>query len=210
MYYSQDNEDRYLDENFFHQKRNGKYIELGALDGNLYSNTKYFQDSLDWSGILIEPHPLKFHALKDNRPNNKCFNNLVSNGNEPLNFKFFHDGHAAVSGVVNTLPQGHYESYYDNPKFMCLARDTMSIIPRSLTSIIKESKIDHFDFLSLDVEGHEYEVLCSWDFSVPIDVILIEMLGDERNEKCREILKNNGYEFHSKISRNEVYKLVKN
>lgn len=207
MYYSQDKEDEYLDEHFFHGKCNSKYIELGALDGKLYSNTKYFQDALNWSGVLIEPHPLKFQALKANRPKDKCFNHLVSNSKDPLNFKFFHDGHAAVSGVVDTLPESHNVHYYNNPNCCFLARDVMSIIPRSLTSIIKESKIDHFDFLSLDVEGHEYEVLCSWDFSVPIDVILIEMLdgNDNNNEKCREVLRNNGYTFHSSISRNEVY-----
>ena len=60
MYYSQCQEDIYLNENIFKNKKNGVYIELGALDGILYSNTKFFEDSLNWKGILIEPHPEKF------------------------------------------------------------------------------------------------------------------------------------------------------
>ena len=70
MYYSQVQEDIFLNENIFKNKKNGVYIELGALDGVLYSNTKFFEDSLNWKGILIEPHPEKFKLLQQNRPNN--------------------------------------------------------------------------------------------------------------------------------------------
>lgn len=84
------------------------YIELGALDGTLYSNTRFFEEQLNWHGILIEPHPEKFKVLKSTRPNNYLFNDVVSNSNEDLEFKYFVDGHAAVSGVTNTLPQQHF------------------------------------------------------------------------------------------------------
>ena len=55
MYYSQCGEDEFLNETIFFNKKNGKYIELGALDGIQYSNTKFFEDNLGWSGVLIEP-----------------------------------------------------------------------------------------------------------------------------------------------------------
>jgi hypothetical protein len=76
-----------------------------------------------------------------------------------------------------------------------------------LTDIVKESGLTHIDLLSLDVEGHEYEVLKSWDFSVPIDVILMETLGTDvdKDELCREILVNNGYRFFAKCAHNEVF-----
>ena len=76
MYYSQCQEDIFLNENIFKNKKNGTYIELGALDGVLYSNTKFFEDSLNWKGILIEPHPEKFKLLQINRPNNFLFDNF--------------------------------------------------------------------------------------------------------------------------------------
>jgi len=71
---------------------------------------------------------------------------------------------------------------------------------------LKVTNIQHFDLLSLDVEGHEYEVLLSWDFSIPIDVILIETLDDEhKNEQCKNLLINNDYSFYSKCAHNEIY-----
>ena len=61
--------------------------------------------------------------------------------------------------------------------------------------------------LSLDVEGHEYEVLKSWDFSIQIDIILIETLGvqPEKDDLCREILIKNNYKFITKCQHNEIF-----
>lgn len=204
--YSQFQEDVFLNQHIFKNKQNGTYIELGALDGVLFSNTKFFEDSLNWTGILIEPHPDKFQELTHNRPNNFLFNNLVSCHEEPLKFRYFVDGHAAVSGVENTLSQFHFDEFFD--KYInILPQNSIFINPKTLTDIVKESGLTHIDLLSLDVEGHEYEVLKSWDFSVPIDVILMETLGTDvdKDELCREILVNNGYRFFAKCAHNEVF-----
>jgi len=207
MYYSQCEEDIFLNENYFKNKKNGIYIELGALDGILFSNTKFFEDTLNWTGILIEPHSLMFELLQKNRPNNYLFNNLVSNTNELLNFKYFIDCHAAVSGVENTLSQHHFDVYYNNINNNHLRQSSIMIKPISLTEIIKQTDIKHFDLLSLDVEGHELEVLQSWDFSVSIDIIIIEMLGVqlEKDEMCRKILIENGYKFDTIYKHNEIF-----
>lgn len=209
MYYSQCQEDIFLNENIFKNKKNGVYIELGALDGVLYSNTKFYEDSLNWKGILIEPHPEKFKLLQINRPNNFLFNNLVSCHKEPLEFRYFVDCHAAVSGVENTLSQLHFDMFFDsdNAWNKSLPQNKIFIKPVSLTEIVKETNIKHIDLLSLDVEGHEYEVLQSWDFSIPIDIILIETLDvqPEKEELCRQILIKNNYKFITKYKHNEIF-----
>lgn len=208
MYYSQSQEDVFLNQRIFKNKRNGTYIELGALDGVLYSNTKFFEDTLNWRGILIEPHPDKFRALSYYRPNNILCNNLVSCHTEPLKYRYFVDGHAAVSGVENTLSAHHYEEYFD--KYInILPQNAIYITPKTLSDIVKESGLKHIDFLSLDVEGHELEVLTSWNFSIPIDIILIETLGvdSEKDELCRELLIKNNYRFITKCAHNEIFAL---
>ena len=193
-------------------KQNGVYIELGALDGVLYSNTKFFEDSLNWKGILIEPHPEKFKLLQQNRPNNFLFNNLISCHKEPLEFRYFVDCHAAVSGVENTLSQHHFDTYFESNDELnkSLPQNKIFITPKSLTEIVRSTKLTHIDLLSLDVEGHEYEVLKSWDFSIQIDIILIETLGvqPEKDELCREILIQNNYKFITKYKHNEIFALI--
>lgn len=209
MYYSQFEEDVFLNEKIFKNKKNGTYIELGALDGVLYSNTKFFEDTLNWTGILIEPHPDKFLLLEKNRPNNFLFNSLISCNEEPLEFRYFVDDGAAVSGVENTLSQHHFDDYFNNSKNIELKQNKIFINPTKFSDIIHKTNFTHIDLLSLDVEGHEYEVLKSWDFSIPIDVILIETLGvqPEKDELCRKLLVDNNYIFVTKYKHNEIYAL---
>jgi FkbM family methyltransferase len=206
MFYSQCGEDEFLYNRFFLNKKNGVYIELGALDGVLYSNTKFFEDQLGWKGILIEPHPNKFALLKQNRPNNFIFNTLISSIEKDVIFRYFEDEYAGVSGVEETLPKEHYNCFFDKIKHCPQSKITLK--PKSLSEIIKSTGLSHINLLSLDVEGHEYEVLMSWDFSIPIDVILIETLGGsqcEREELCRQLLIKNGYKFDIKYKHNEVF-----
>ena len=154
MFYSQCKEDEFLNLKFFKNKQNGKYIELGALDGKLYSNTKFFEDSLNWNGNLIEPHPNKFELLKTNRPNNFCFNNLISNSSEELKFRYFVDNIAAVSGVENTLSEHHFNTYFNSTSewISKQPQNEIFIKPKTLTDVVRETNITHIDFMSLDVE----------------------------------------------------------
>jgi hypothetical protein len=57
-------------------KRNGFFVELGACDGLYLSNSLYFERSLGWKGILIEPNDNYFAQLQRNRACHTC-NDLV-------------------------------------------------------------------------------------------------------------------------------------
>lgn len=204
MFYSQAGEDKYLFDKYFRGYTSGVFLEMGALDGVLYSNTKFFEDYLNWTGILVEPNPIQFLKLKENRPYAKLYNDLVSDQVDPLQFRYFDTVHAAVSGVESTLPKSHFDIYFDNhPK---LAQDVVTLHPKSLTSIIKSSGFECIDLFSLDVEGHELNVLKSYDFSVPIKLILIERLESNNTySECETILKNNGYLYLEKVAQNSLF-----
>ena len=64
--------------------------------------------------------------------------------------------------------------------------------------------ITHVDFLSLDVEGHELEVLKTIDFSkVTIDVITVE--NDYNDESIREILYANGFMLFGRVHVDDIF-----
>jgi FkbM family methyltransferase len=214
MYYSQCEEDTYLNTHFFKNKKNGVYIEVGAFDGVMLSNSKFFEDTLNWSGILIEPHPNNFKLLQANRPNNYLFNDLVSCHSEPLKYIYFLDALSILSGVENILSHSNVEndnSVENNELIKSLPQNAayINITPKTLTEIVKTTNLTHIDLLSLDVVCYEYEVLKSWDFSIPIDVILIKTLDAqlEKEELCRQILLNNNYKFITKYKLNEIFVL---
>lgn len=67
-FYSQQDEDKYIIQYLLKEKINdGTYLEIGACDGLLYSNTKTLEDFFNFKGILIEPQEKLFNNIKNNR-----------------------------------------------------------------------------------------------------------------------------------------------
>jgi hypothetical protein len=56
-FHSQFGEDEWLFSNLFYNKINGFYLEMGAMDGTTYSNTRWLQQAAGWKGMLIEACP---------------------------------------------------------------------------------------------------------------------------------------------------------
>lgn len=159
--------------------RDGIYIELGALDGYHWSNTKWLQDELNWKGILIEPSNNAYITCLTNRPNDKIFNcACVSFDYKDKTISGDFNGHAMSSVLGKRLN----------------SNNLIEIEARTLQSIIEESKYNVIDFLSLDVEGYEFEVLKGIDFTkTTIKHMLIEIY-DKDKENIFNFLKNIGYE----------------
>ena len=211
MYYSQCNEDKLIYEKYISKINieNPIYLEMGAMDGITYSNTYFLEQSLNWTGILIEPHKINFESLKKNRPNNKLFNNLISNEEEEQQFINYDTlCLSGVAGIIKTLSQNNIKTYYENDnEWQCDQRKkflhTDFIKPITLTEVIKISKVEKIDFFSLDVEGHEYNVLLSFDWSIPINMFLIE--NNQDTLQIKKLLINKNYIFMEFIGPNSFY-----
>ena len=72
IFYGQGKEDQMMLKYFLQKDgtplHHGTFIEIGAFDGLKFSNSKFYEDSLGWTGLLIEPHPDTFAKLQLNRP----------------------------------------------------------------------------------------------------------------------------------------------
>lgn len=161
---------------------NGFFIECGASDGVDQSNTWYYEKSLNWNGILIEPLYEKYLELKKNRSNkNLFFNNILSDSinHEFLNIK----NNNLISQVV---------SQNNNEKNVLKVRAT------TLTKLLDDVSAPRLiDFFSLDVEGFEEKVIKGINFSkYNFKYFLIETT----NKKVFEILKEANYLFIKKMS----------
>ena len=53
-------QDKFLDQFIFKGLKNGFFIEAGADDFMLSSNSLYFEEKYNWTGLLVEPHPIRF------------------------------------------------------------------------------------------------------------------------------------------------------
>ena len=52
------------DEIFRNKIKNGFYIEAGAYDGELWSNSLFYEVDKSWNGLLVEAHPDAFEKMK--------------------------------------------------------------------------------------------------------------------------------------------------
>lgn len=209
-FYSQAGEDKYLfDSLFSNWKGPLTYLEVGALDGVRYSNTKFFHDTLGWKGVLIEPHPVLFKALEANRPNDQLFNDLVSSTTTELEYQYFEQPNlAAVSGITETLTDQNLARFFRSDedwlrKAAAAGLKTRMMTPVTLDSIISESSISEFGFMSIDVEGHELSLLQSFSFQQRVGAFLVESGPD--NSAIGDLLAANGYSFSCNVAHNRLF-----
>lgn len=195
-FYSQQGEDIYVYRHFINKVTpDGIFVELGAMNGVTYSNTKFFEDVLQFSGTLIEPTE-QYNTLIENRPRCKCYNVAVNYKTELVKFL----GNYATAGLVDTMNSKFREYWHPEATEYFVNGEPMR-------NILKKSAIEYIDFLSIDVEGGEQVVLETMDFSVPIYVICIELDGHnvEKDDCCRSILTKNGFTFKKRFLINEFW-----
>lgn len=202
-YYSQCGEDKYLYERFFKDYPKGVYFEAGALDGMKYSNTLFFEETLGWRGILVEPNPTQFVALQKRRGgsgHNICLNTLISDSPDPVEFIYSDDQHAAVSAISATAPPSHHIDYYQH-----ISTKRLLLQPQTLNQVLKkDAAIPLIDLFVLDVEGHEMNVLRSFSWEIPIRVMMIENL-DPSNREIHDLITSKGYVYDGAFQQNEIY-----
>ena len=185
-YYSQCQEDRALFETYFSSPVicQGVYLEIGALDGVKYSNTKFFEDQLGWTGVLIEAQPENAEKLKQNRPKSIVIQEAVCSEEEKF-VKF--SGVSAVGGIPDLMTDRHKH------KFRNAMIKPVQVPCRPMRSMLKEAGIQAIDFFILDVEGAELKVLETMDWDIPVKSFVVEMGRGEQDDKVIQLLNNHGY-----------------
>jgi len=189
-YYGQNKLDQYIHENWIRKPfKDGTFLELGAIDGVKFSNTKFFEDNMGFNkGVLIEPDPNAFKRLVKMRPNCQCFNYAVHNTLSEINF--LQSNENAVGCIETSAEKPFKERWHKNS-------NKLSLPAKKLSSILSETDIKYIDFWSLDVEGAELECLKSMDWNIPIGLLCIEIKDTKYDnpdeEKIRQILKDKNF-----------------
>jgi FkbM family methyltransferase len=134
---------------FFQDARGGVFVDVGANDYRRDSNTYYLETALGWSGVAVEPQVKFAAAYAKYRPRTRFVPLLASN--------------VANRQVTLYVPASDLRASVDR----ALADEhnpggaLQSIVSQSTTldDILERSGIARFDFLSVDVEEHEPQVL---------------------------------------------------
>lgn len=151
----------------FRGKTNGFYIDVGAYDPDIDSVTKHFYD-LGWSGINIEPvkrfHE-KFVAL---RPRDININCVLGKAGGQVFFKEYGD-----SGLSTYKEQFNPETVIN----LGYNKTEYTVESMTLASLAEQYDLHEVDFLKIDVEGAEKEVIEGGDWiRLRPKIILIESI----------------------------------
>ena len=201
-YYALQHQDKFIDE-FFNQKTNGFYIDIGSHDGSYISNTLFFEQFRSWSGICIEPGPKEFEHLKNFRKSiniNACISNYDGVGE----YTYVDGPSQALSGLTKSYDPRHM----DRLERELVERGGEKILIESLVfklqTILDMHKTYDIDFCSIDTEGSELEVVQSIDFNkTNIKVFIIE--NNFQETKVQDFLESKGYSLHSKLQWDDVF-----
>ena len=158
-YPSQAGQDKIINEFFFRTKNKGYFVDIGAYDGVMGSNSLYFEKFLKWDGIAIEPSMIQFEKLKKNR-NCKIVNKAISSTSKEVEFADVVEGLTQMSGIKNEIYQKH------NSKIISKDQASKTNIVKIFTTTFSEiiSSDIEIDYLSIDIEGSELDLLESIDF----------------------------------------------
>jgi len=167
-------------------KNPGFFVEFGSADGVALSNSFLLEKELGWSGILCEPSRSWHEDLKRNRScvvDPRC---VYSRTGEQISFSENYIGE--LSGITEFTGDDHHG---------ILDRTTTSyqVETISLLDLLRShSAPKHIEFLSVDTEGSEFEILNAFDFRQhTFGAICVEHNYLENKPKVKQLLEANGY-----------------
>jgi FkbM family methyltransferase len=169
------------------QKKNGIFIEFGACDGINISNTYYLEKYMGWSGILLEPAKSWHNNIKINRPNCIIDFRCVSDesGNE---VPFYENTDPALSSLNN--------NFFSNNSYKVKTVSLNDVFFEHEEKLLKKSnEIESIDFISIDTEGTEYQILNKFNFNkYSPKIIIVEHNFDPIKSKLlKELIESNNY-----------------
>jgi FkbM family methyltransferase len=186
--YSQNGEDLIIDK-ILKGKKTGFYIDVGANNPDRFSNTKRFYQK-GWTGINIEPNYSNYSKFLKKRPRDINLN--VGIGNYKGNLKFY----TFFPNALSTFSIEEVKKY-KKQGFKLIQEQKIEV--KRLKEILKKYAPKEIDFISIDTEGFDFEVLKSnnWDMFRP-KIICIESIRDfkyalNKGNKINIFLKNKDY-----------------
>ena len=152
--------------------RIGTFLEIGAFDGESFSNTSFLADN-GWEGYYFEPlSEIAIEcAMRHINNNVKVIPCAVSNKDEILTL--------SLAGMMTSARKDHVEIYEKLDWGGSKANQGIlrQVTAKGINTIIK--KLKSCDLLVIDIEGFEPVVMNEWDFSILKPKIMIIETRDE-------------------------------
>lgn len=207
QFYSQHGQDQFLYQHFFQEKQNGIFVEFGAHDGISFSNTYFFEKTLKWKGLCIEPIPNVFEKLKQNRTA-ICIQGCVSETSGTQDFIKLEGYSEMLSGLQEKYDPMHMQRIDHELNAHGGKKEILKVPCYTLNDLLEKNGLWHVDYLSVDTEGGELKILQSLDFN-KFDIDIISVENNYKDSRFKEFMDSKGYVFIKTLGTDEIYKKPK-
>jgi FkbM family methyltransferase len=202
QFFSQVGQDRFLFDHFFYGKRNGVFVDIGAYDGEKFSNTLFFERFMGWRGLCIEPLPSAFEKLVTRR---KAICRQVCVADFAGESEFIEAAAGIDESMLSGLPRYFDPRHVDRLKRVATATAKHTVEVRQLSSLLLEHDLLAVDYCSIDTEGSELSILSDLDFSkFAISVLTVENNYDDH--RIPDLMQLKGYEFVGKLEQDYIFR----
>lgn len=181
-------------------RRRGLYVDIAANEPVRISNSYFFDACLGWHGVCVEANPRYFDILRRHR---RCALVQRCVGDEISNVTFIDEG--GLSGIEAT----NKNSLLWRKNGVLDQRRRIEVNCVRTRDALGPLGVSRIDFLSLDVEGHELEVLQGLDWETTrISVLVVENV----NQELYAFMREKGYRVlpsartrHGKVAGGELW-----
>lgn len=199
-YFSQSGQDWFIDQALLEKRRDGVFVDVGGYDGVAGSNTLFFEMFRGWSGLLVEAVPsLAEKAASVRRC--PCVAAVLSGDGSPAEFLRIEAGYMQMSGRLDTYDNSLLDRVCAHPEHRA---DREIVATRRLADVLVEQGIDKINYLSMDVEGAEHDILRSFPFDqISVDVLSAE--NTSHHSDFYELMSQNGFKLVEFLGVDEIY-----
>lgn len=169
----------------------GYYVDIGAHDGITGSATKYFEE-LGWDGVCVEPLPAVFEQLKKNRTC-KIENCAIWKSEGHTDFMEIEGYSEMLSGIVESYDPRHVSRINRELEHFGGKQTLIRVRTRRFEDVVDRNVID---FMSLDTEGSELQILETIDFE-KFDIRVISVENNFMDPAFETFFVQRGYRLDS-------------
>lgn len=183
--------------NYFNHKKNGYFVDIGATDGIEINNSYLLEKKYDWKGICIEPQQKYWNDLNKNR--NSIKDNSLLYSVKGLEMDFSNAG--VLGGITSHI----------NKRRKVKKSKKVKLKTETLNNILDKYNAPRFiDYVSLDTEGSEFEILKGIDFNkYKFGYLNIEHNYEEpKRTNIRKFLESKGYKYYRHNRFDDDYILI--
>lgn len=192
------------------------FIDVGASDGKVWRS--WFKQTPDAHVYAFEPEPTNFEKMKEHqagKPNVRMYEMAVSTEDSQVGIPFYISNDRNSSSVYPYDISSIRKWKYPPGRRLFKTTKTIQVPTMRLDTLIKKERIRYVDFMKIDAQGHDLEVLKSLGKSISkVREIVVEgsltpfnIYDGQTNQKDAivDYMQLNGFKLHKqeKLSRNQ-------